>query len=365
MMDRPDLNPEAPTTPLQVPWARRRAPVLVGAAATFTAIVIVLLATTVIRGSWGGWDSATPPSDGRGSTLPITVDGDRIVRGGEPWWFLGYNSFVWSGNCGNDDERMSAEDIDDWFSTMRDDGHGAVRLFFFEGWDIERLDAAVESAKRHGLYVTITLDDAIAGCGTNDKDEAWFADQAERDAYEQHMTTLLERYRGESTIAWFEYFNEPDPDLDELRDFYDEMGAAAASVDPDRLFASGTIAPYDSPGSYRNVHESEGVDIASLHEYDENEVESNHGPDALAGAAGKPVIVGEFGLYASPDGGDCERSFTERAEQIRAKAQAYTSGAGYAGALAWAWQPGGDDDCEYGNLDEDTASQDVLRSFSP
>jgi hypothetical protein len=69
------------------------------------------------------------------------------------------------------------------------------------------------------------------------------------------------------------------------------------------------------------------------------------------------VIVGEFGLYASPEGDACERSFAERADQVAAKVQAYTTIEGYAGAFAWAWQPGGDDPCEYGNLDADGAAR--------
>ncbi|MDN5749184.1 MAG: hypothetical protein L0H64_11805, partial [Pseudonocardia sp.] len=177
-------------------------------------------------------------------TPAITVEGDRILRDGQPWWFLGYNSFVWSGDCGNDDEKMTAEDVDTWFEGMRHDGHGAVRLFFYDGWNIDRLDAAVESAKKHNIYLTITLDDAIGGCGENDKDAAWFADQSERDTFADHMTMLLERYRGETAFAWFEYFNEPSYEDGALREFYDEMGALADTVDPDRLFSSGTVAPY-------------------------------------------------------------------------------------------------------------------------
>ena len=341
--------------------------VAIGAAALVlvVAVVVTLAVTTGSDGARVPGASPPPPADGLGSDAPITVDGTRILRGGEPWWFVGYNSFVWSGDCGDPDERMTAEQVDAWFASMRHDAHGAVRLFFFAGWDAERLDAAVESAKAHDVYLTITLDDAIAGCGETEKDEDWFADQAERDAFRGHMVALLERYRGENTIAWFEYLNEPDVDVEPLRAFYDEMGAVADSVDPDRLFASGTIAPYESPVSFSDVHASPGVDIASLHEYDENEVESNHGPDVRAGANGKPVIVGEFGLYASPEGDACERSFAERADQVAAKVQAYTTIEGYAGAFAWAWQPGGDDPCEYGNLDADGASQDVLRTHVP
>lgn len=292
---------------------------------------------------------------------PITVAGDQILRGGEPWWFLGYNSFVWSGDCGNDDEKMSAADVEQWFSEMRHDGHGAVRLFFYDGWDIERLDAAVESAKRHKVYLTITLDDAIGGCGENDKDASWFADQSEREVYQAHMEMLLERYRGETTFAWFEFFNEPDYEDGALREFFDEMGAAADVIDPDRLFASGTVAPYwvDGEENFLDIHESDGVDVASMHEYDEGEVESNHGPGVRANAAGKPVIVGEYGITA---GEGCDSDFASRADRVADKAQAYT-GDGYVGAFAWAWQPGGGG-CELGNLDADSATQDVLREFA-
>jgi hypothetical protein len=302
-------------------------------------------------------DPAATPEPATGDGMPaITVEGDEILRGGEPWWFLGYNSFVWSGDCGNPDEKMTTDDVEQWFADMRHDGHGAVRLFFYDGWDLDRLDAAVRSARRHNVYLTITLDDAIGGCGENDKDATWFADQAERDTYEAHMTSLLQRYRGDTTFAWFEFFNEPDDENGALRAFYDEMGTTADTIDPDRLFSSGTVAPYwvDGEANFLNIHRSPAVDIASLHEYDENETESNHGPRVRANSAGKPVIVGEFGITA------CEGGFGSRAERVADKAAAYTSVDGYAGAFAWAWQPGGGG-CELGNLDSDTATQEVLR----
>ncbi len=293
---------------------------------------------------------------GSGGPPAITVEGNRILRGGEPWWFLGYNSFVWSGDCGDPDERMSTDQVEEWFAGMRDDGHGAVRLFFYEGWDLDRLDHALAAAQRHGIYLTITLDDAIGGCGENDKTAAWFADRAERDAFRTHMETLLERYRGETAIAWFEYFNEPDHEDGALREFYDEMGAVADRIDPDRLFSSGTVAPYwvDGEDNFLDIHRSPGVDVASLHEYDQDEVESNHGDDVRANSAGKPVIVGEFGIEA------CEGDFASRAERVAAKAEAYTGTDGYAGAFVWAWQPGGGG-CELGNVDADAATQEVLR----
>ncbi|MBW0118396.1 cellulase family glycosylhydrolase [Pseudonocardia abyssalis] len=298
-----------------------------------------------------------------GGAMPaITVEGDRIVRDGQPWWFLGYNSFVWSGDCGTDEEKMSTQDVDAWFAGMRHDGHGAVRLFFFDGWSVDRLDAAVAAARENRVYLTVTLDDAIGGCGENDKDGSWFADAGERGTFRAHMEMLLERYRGETAIAWFEYFNEPSYAGGALREFYDEMGAAADAVDPDRLFSSGTVAPYwlDGEDNFRDVHESPGVDIASMHEYDENEVESNHGPGVRANSGGKPVIVGEYGIAA---GSGCDVDYAGRADLIAEKAQVYTdTAAGYAGALAWAWQPG-TGGCDISNLDQDELSQEALRTF--
>ena len=302
----------------------------------------------------------SPIAMGADPMVPIGVQGDRVVRGGQPWWFVGYNSFVWSGNCGNPDEHMSAEDVDRWFASMRHDGHGAVRLFFFAGWDVARLDAAVASARRHHVYLMITLGDARADCGERAKDASWFADAAARAEYQSHLTMLLQRYRGDPTIAWFEYLNEPDGADGALRPFYDEMGAVAEGIDPTRLFSSGTLAPYAVGGAdeFRTITESPGVDVASLHEYDEDEVESNHGPETREASAGKPVLVGEFGITAGPS---CPVDFDERARRVDAKVTAYLD-AGYAGALEWAWQPGGSSACELGNLDADPATQQALRT---
>ena len=326
-------------------------------------LTMLITATVLTACAPGRDDVAGPAPDPNlgpvAAIEAVTVQDGRLVRGGRPWWFAGYNSFVWSGDCGTPTEKMSAAQVDQWFASMRHDGHGLVRLFFFEGWDLRRLEAAVASARRHGVQLALTLDDARGDCGETEKNAAWFADPAERAAYARHMTDLLARYRGDPVVAWFEYLNEPDGANGALRAFYDEMGAVADTVDPTRLFSSGTLAPYAVGGEdeFRRVHESPGVDIASLHEYDENEVESNQGPAARRASAGKPVVVGEFGITA---GAGCPVGFAQRALRVRAKLGVYTRG-GYAGALAWAWQPGGGTTCDLGNLDEDRATQAVLR----
>ncbi|MEU4447699.1 cellulase family glycosylhydrolase [Actinosynnema sp. NPDC050801] len=303
-------------------------------------------------------------------SLPrITVQGDNIQRNGQDWWFTGYNSAVWSGDCGRDDERMTPAQVDAWFAGMRHDGHGAVRLFFFEGWDLTALDAAVVAARRHNVYLTITLDDAIAGCGETHKTPEWFGNPQEREAYRRHMAQLLERYRGETAIAWFEFLNEPGGDNTwrQVRDFYDAMGDIATGVDPDRLFSAGTVSPQAVGGeaNYRALSGSRGVDVASVHEFDADAAISTHYVAAKANSAGKPLVVGEFGLPANATGEGCARSFAARATQVSIKINAYVRDGANAGAFGWAWQPGGQPDaCAMDNLDTDTLSQAHFRTAS-
>lgn len=370
------VDGDAPVTVSQTSTTRQEnvafytSPVL--AAGTHVVTVMVASGTISLDSATMSTDNTTPTTTTTTTTPPggmprITVNGNTIQRGGQDWWLTGYNSFVWTGDCGHPDERMTQAQVDAWFASMRHDGHGAVRLFFYQWWDLADLDAAVASAKRHNVYLTITLNDAIGGCGENDKTPEWFADQGERDEFRGHMETLLRRYHGETAIAWFEYFNEPggDDTWSQLREFYDTMGDIAHDIDPQRLFASGTVAPYWLGGeaNFRAVSESRGVDIVSLHEYDENEVVSNHYPRVKANSAGKPIIVGEFGLYANENGDGCAHSFTDRATKVRDKLNAYIRDSANAGAFGWAWQPGGGG-CEYGNFDADQPSQHQFRTVT-
>ena len=331
-------------------------------------VVVAIVAGGVVVGIVPSYWITTSPA--RGHSMPsITTSGNQVLRGGDSWWLLGYNSFTWSGNCGSPAERMSEQQVDDWFGSMRHDGHGAVRLMFFDNWSVDRLDNAIAAAERNNIYVTITLDNALPDCGEDQKTGAWFADDAKRKHYAEHMTELVERYRGTTTIAWFEYFNEPGYFDGAVRSFYDQMGSAAKAIDPDRLFSSGTIAPYSTGGAanFRNIQESPAVDISSMHEYDYDEAESHLGPGTRAASAGKPVVVGEFGVIdAGGNRDDCIADVSERVNRVRRKLNAYLATPGYAGAFAWAWQPGKlEGTCLSLGVASDAAVQAVLREAQP
>ena len=135
----------------------------------------------------------------------ITTSGNQILRGGQPWWLLGYNSFTWSGNCGSPAERMSEQQVADRLGSMRHDGARRRSTHVLDNWSVDRLDSAIAAAERNNIYVTITLDNALPDCGEDRKTGAWFADETRRKNYAEHMTELVDRYRGNTTIAWFEY----------------------------------------------------------------------------------------------------------------------------------------------------------------
>lgn len=310
-------------------------------------------------------ETTTPP----GGTPAITVSGDRILRNGVPWWFLGYNSFTWSANCGHPEELMTQDQVDQWLSSMRHDGHGAVRLFFFRGWNLDRLDALLAAAERNNVYVILTIDNALPDCGEERKTAQWFRDPQQATDYAAWMTTLLQRYKGNTTIAWFEYFNEPGWEDGGLLDFITRMHDIAVTVDPDRLWSSGTIAPYavGGPDNFRAINESSAVDVVSLHEYDFGDAETHLGPLTRENAAGKPVLVGEFGVINfNADVAGCQADVAERADRVRRKAEAYITVDGYVGALAWSWQPGSTvGKCASPGVDQDQQVQDLLRTITP
>lgn len=303
-----------------------------------------------------------------GGVPALAVQGNQILRDGVPWWLLGYNSFTWSANCGHPEELMTQDQVESWLSSMRHDGHGAVRLFFFRGWSLERLDALLASAERNNIYVILTIDNALPDCGEERKTAEWFRDPQQAATYQAWMTTLLQRYKGNTTIAWFEYFNEPGWEDGGLLDFINCMHDVAVTIDPDRLWSSGTIAPYavGGPDNFRAINESRAVDVVSLHEYDFRDAETHFGPATRENAAGKPVLVGEFGVIDyNVDAAGCQADIALRADRVQRKAEAYITVDGYVGALAWSWQPGrGVGPCSSPGIDQDQQVQDLLRTIT-
>lgn len=317
---------------------------------------------------------ATPPSTGTPSTPDpktpstpttppaaggrFTVKGSDVLLDGKKWYFTGFNSFTATGNCGSAQElaAFGPDAVDAFINSMRDDGHGLLRIFFYPGWNHDRMKRILDVAAKRNVFVLICLGDGNGGCGARKMGEAaWFANTSNREQYRSWMVECLRRYKDHPALFAFEWANEAGGGgtAAALRKFIDEMGALAAKEAPKVLWSSGTVASYWLGGdaNFKLVNESPYVHIVSTHEYDEGMDYSHWVKSSVTLVPSKPHLVGEYGMLAA------QAQFLARAARYRTKNAAYLADARIVGALAWAVQPGnGGSAKEYGNVEADQLS---------
>jgi hypothetical protein len=153
----------------------------------------------------------------------------------------------------------------------------------------------------------------------------------------------------------WELVNEPEAKNTYIRKFFDVAGGEIHRLDKHHLVESGAQAPwaYGGNAGWKYIHESRGIDVTSMHEYDMNPGASPHlaGAASEANAIGKPLIVGEVGIYASTNGdpskslygGKCV-SFATRAKTFRSKLDA-TFRTSVDGVNVWNWMPQNKQSC--------------------
>lgn len=326
--------------------------------APWLATLLLLVVVLVVP-----WDRAEQPSR-RGPGGFLGRSGTTLLLGGVPFWFTGYNNYVMMG-CGGPDEVLDDAERDRFFASLR--SRSVVRVMALPGTPLASVDKVVASARRAEQYLVLTLTDALGGCGDEKKDEGWYR-SGYRGAYLSWLREVVPRYAAEPTVAMWELVNEPVPpggDIGALLAFFDDAGGLVHRLDPHHLVSSGTLLPdsYGGREAFTRLSASLGVDVVSMHEYDQVGTASPHLEDALAAAATvrKPLMVGEWGILASPDGdpvvrsdngGRCE-SRSRRAALARAKLRDYFSRPGVAGALYWAYSMRRPTDCSLGTFDGD------------
>jgi hypothetical protein len=153
-----------------------------------------------------------------------------------------------------------------------------------------------------------------------------------------------------------------------LRNFFDVVGGEIHKIDPNHLVESGTHGPwaYEGADGYAFIHASAGIDVASFRDYDTTHTEPpNLAPsqDALA-KMGKPLILGEAGMYASINGDPANLfnmmpclSWSDRKDRLQSWLVAGFS-TELAGVDIWNWSPvkqTADSGCQY-----DTGPNDPL-----
>lgn len=151
-------------------------------------------------------------------------------------------------------------------------------------------------------------------------DPRFFANRAVIDHYEAHVKNVLNRvntvdgirYGDHPGVLAWEPLNEPDgARLDDagqtLRAWMDEVGAVVKSLSPDKLVSTGEEGFELAGTSFSLDAASPSVGLLSIHWYPERwgyppEDTASAGARwisghaAVAAAAGKPLMVGEFGL---------------------------------------------------------------------
>lgn len=236
--------------------------------------------------------------------------------------------------------------MDAFFATLRPGT--MLRIFYLPGHSLGQMDRLVATARKYNLKIMPVLADGANGCGDTGHDDGWYAD-GYRGTYLNWLRTVVTHFKDEPVIGMWELVNEPiDGNLDALRRFFDTAGGTIHAIDRHHLVSSGTQPPwaYHDVSGYQYLGGSPGIDVLSMHEYDMVPRASCHTDPALqaATAVNKPLIVGEYGVYASPGGDPGEkfngyacRSWGDRASVVKSKLEDYYSRPGIAGTFYWSF----------------------------
>jgi hypothetical protein len=297
-------------------------------------------------------------------TVPPTSEfvsrrGASLVLEGQTFRYLSYNAFSLLG-CGLPDENPTEQEIDFFFQGLRPNSLVRTWLtpnFFDSQAERDRVDRLVGIAASRSVKLIFLLTDANGECGDPEgaKSSAWFGGGF-RNVYLPHVRAVVQHYRDNPAVGMWELINEPSGVSNStLRAFFDEAGGEIHSRDPNHLVESGTFPPwaYGGNAGWQFIHESSGIDVASLHEYDMNAGASPHlaGAVAAADAIGKPLILGEVGIFASTTGDLSQSlfghpcvSFAQRVSTFEAKLDA-TFATSIDGVNVWNWFPRNKQSC--------------------
>jgi endo-1,4-beta-mannosidase len=247
----------------------------------------------------------------------------------------------------------------------------------------------VAAAEKNQVKLILVLGDQSGNCDDGHwKDRAWYEagyKQVNDDLgngltplpYIEYVKLIVNRYKDSKTIAMWEPINEPESSdckgakgsacytkqscKDEvsaakaLRSFFDDVGGTIKRIDPNHIVSSGVIGDGQCGAvfeDYKTLHESDGIDVASFHDY--NRDEQTMPGDEWNGLqkrlnqmkiVNKPLFVGEVGMLAMDDSTKCV-SYAERRDKIKAKMDAQFK-AGIVGFLPWALTGGTSTICNY------------------
>lgn len=328
----------------------------------------------------------------------VSASGRNLYLNGERYQFTGVNAYNLgtfpgaNAGCGS-----YVADVDSFFSQLRP--NSVVRMWAFQGSmttnvktkkiDWTGIDRVVNAAQKNGKKLILVLGEQAGHCDDGHyKDISWYQGGYKQSfnvyangltplPYLDYVKLIVERYKNSPAVAMWEPVNEPEASTctnatgydcyanlscpneqaaaTAIKTFFDTVGSTIKSIDSNHLISSGTIGDGQcgtSYESYKLVHSSPGIDVASYHDY-------YHDDQPLPGdqwnglqkridqttLLNKPLIIGEVGMKASQDGAGC-MNYTTRRDKMKAKMDAQL-GAGIAGFIPWSLTLGASNGCNF------------------
>jgi mannan endo-1,4-beta-mannosidase len=315
----------------------------------------------------------------------VARSGSSLTLDGAPYHFVGHNNYQLTSvpgafTCGR---AQSDAAVDQILQNAKDAGATVIRSWFFQSYfrgagnSYAPFDRLLTKAAAKGLKVIGVLVNHYADCEPSAgkrKDEAFYdtgyksAGWGYPQSYRDYAVAVADHYRSNPTIAFWQLVNEAEAPAangtcnttieanghqraaNVLRRFVDDVGAAVHAADPNHLVSLGTIGAGQcgTAGSeYEYVHASPGTDVCEYHDY-LKALQPLPG-DQLNGfelrrwqcnGLGKPLVVGEAGIWASIAANGTQGSaitpatLQRRADLFSAKLDAAFA-SGVAGYLLW------------------------------
>lgn len=258
---------------------------------------------------------------------------NKLMLNGKAYQCAGINSIAISG-CGSDDEKFSEAEVDALFSSLP--ANILVRTWAFPG-NKDRTDKIVKAAEKNNIKLILVLGDQNGSCGDPwDKNEEWY-NSGFRGSYLDYVKDMASTYKSSPAIGMWEMLNEPtmwNASVEDIKSFYNEVAMELKKGDPNHLVATGAWAnwAYDGKDGFQTIHNSNYIDVGTLHESDQDVVEGWSFPDCLQAMneLNKVLIVEDISIQ----GGiatDCFSNKADRANIMKNKFDHYLeNGAGAA-----------------------------------
>lgn len=258
--------------------------------------------------------------------------GNKLMLNGIAYQCGGINSIAISG-CGSGGETFSDAETDALFASLPD--NVLVRTWAFAG-SKDRTDKIIKAAEKNNIKLILVLGDQNSSCGDDEsKDEEWYT-SGFRQGYLQHVKDMASTYKNSPAIGMWEMLNEPtmwNAPVETIKSFYNEVAKEIKDADPNHLVATGAWAnwAYDGKDGFESIHNSNYIDVGTLHEGDQDVVEGWSFPDCIQAMneLNKVLVVEDINIEGGS--GACYYDKDQRADMMKNKIQHYLdNGAGAA-----------------------------------